>query len=130
MTLLHTKGADEREARLPRWARDLLRELRADVRVLGRDLVTLQGGEPEPTRITIEPSHSRFTTGLALPDLSRVRFRVGQSKCDFVSMYFDASHDGALTLMGGDSLIFQPWSSNVALLTTASIHDVMKAVQP
>lgn len=99
MTLLHTKGYSE-----------VLESVKMRARA---------------TRVRIDGHPTRNVADRNLPTHSRVTFVVGSEERDTVTCYIDP--DGIFTINGNDSILVQPWSSNVLKLTTGRVHDLVVA---
>jgi hypothetical protein len=113
---------DERESNLPKWARSDLAALRMRVAELEEHLAVAQGtSTTKATRVRIDGHPTRNVADRNLPTHSRITFVVGREERDTVTCYIDS--DGIFTINGDDSILVQPWSSNVLKLTTGRVYD-------
>ncbi len=118
---------DPREEKLPRWAQESLKSLRAQVVAANkaRDDARQEHG-PTDSDTILDPYHPAGPIGL--PKGERVRFVLGQADEGIVDrLWVDAQierqtyRDGQtqvwLQLMGGDGISVSPQSSNVIRVT-------------
>ena len=115
---------DEREASLPKWARADLGALRMRIAELEEHLALAQGVVTRKTRVQIDGHPARNVADRYLPQNTRVTFTVGEHEGDRITCYIDS--DGLFTVTGDDSILAQPWSSNVLKVTTGRIHDLAR----
>lgn len=110
---------DPREPKLTAWARDLIRDLRAEVSV-GRSRLAIAQGESVPgeeaTGVVILDPYSRE---IVLPDRCAIRFRVGPEVDDFIEVrspsretYRSGWVDMRLAISTGRALIIRPSAAN------------------
>ena len=112
---------DERMARLPRWARDKLNRMEADLAGLRNDMDTIVG-KHDGARVFLDYRLGDSLSGHSpMPDHTQVTFRLGDDKmrsADItVKMIEDSYGNRQLEVHGGDGLNIMPVASNVALVT-------------
>lgn len=111
MTYTPPVDPDPREAKLPRWARDLLSNMRLRVERAERTAEAARLATKPDETDTVLYRYGDEEVGLA-PG-STVQFRIGSNRRDYVGCRIHRDSRGArLDLIGGDSIRITPHSSN------------------
>lgn len=107
---MHTD--DPREAKLPKWAQELIADLRRTIGEQARTITTLNW---EHTDSNVFLTGGRRADDLALPKFSQVRFVQGHNRDISVGVNRWPTHGkvGVLEIYGSRSLIIHPCASNV-----------------
>jgi hypothetical protein len=105
---------DSRESKLPKWAQDELRHLRARLEYARADIRRLTTGEDLP------PSNFRINSDTGKPEWvrsfhARVRTYIGPTDRDWIELYQETQGSETYLVIYGDrQLSIQPSVSNVA----------------
>ncbi|MEV0267700.1 hypothetical protein AB0H43_02905 [Hamadaea sp. NPDC050747] len=104
---------DPREGKLPKWAQDLLADLRRKVEdAETRAEEARYATDPEGSDAVLYP-HADVPVGLG--DHAQVRFKLGPRKHDYADLRVER---GALLVSGGQYLSIEPASGNLARVRT------------
>ncbi|GHB52006.1 hypothetical protein GCM10010331_44450 [Streptomyces xanthochromogenes] len=97
-----------REARLPKWAQEELRQLRRDLAAEREQVAELKGENPD--------SNTYWTTShevvAPLPRDTRVGFRLAENAMPYRGRVLVHVEEGRLVVRGGSPLIIRPESSS------------------
>lgn len=103
---------DEREARLPKWAQELIVGLRCDVRDANRTARRAAQGTREGAVVFVDYYRDEIAVGVAKRN-ERVLFSVNGTDDRWSSFQVSLDREGVLEVMGGSKLMVVPQATNV-----------------